>query len=256
MSEKKNPLIKFENIGKRFGRIEALKDISFSVFPGEIVGLVGDNGAGKTTVVKILAGIYKPDKGKIYIGEEEANITSPEEARRAGIDFVHQDIGLAEDLEIRRNIFLGDEIVAKRVGPIEFLDLDKMSKGTKTVYHIIGITSDIDPKTEVSELSGGQRQGIKIGRAVYYKARLIVLDEPVRALSVRERGKIKNLIVDLNKKEGISFIYITHNIREVYDVAHKFVLLDRGIKIGEIKKEETSVSRLEESIIKGELVSP
>lgn len=249
-------ILEMRNISKRFGEVQALHQVDFAVPYNEVVGLVGDNGAGKTTVVKILAGIYKPDKGKIYIEGEEANITSPEEARRAGIDFVHQDIGLAEDLEIRRNIFLGDEIVAKRVGPIEFLDLDKMSKGTKTVYHIIGITSDIDPKTEVSELSGGQRQGIKIGRAVYYKARLIVLDEPVRALSVRERGKIKNLIVDLNKKEGISFIYITHNIREVYDVAHKFVLLDRGIKIGEIKKEETSVSRLEESIINGELVSP
>ena len=247
-------LLRFENIKKSFGRVEALKGVSFSLFEKEILGLVGDNGAGKSTLTKVLAGIYQPDAGRIIVRGKEVKIHSPKDARRLGIDFVHQDIGLAKDLEVRRNMFLGEEPIAFRMGPMSFLNLKKMTAETRIALTAkIGLGRKINPFELVSNLSGGERQAVKIARAIYHEADIIVLDEPIRALSVRGRRSIKNLVVELNTSQDISFIYITHNIHEVYAIADRFVVLDRGEKLAEVKKEEISLEGLEELIAYGKI---
>lgn len=245
-------LLRFEGITKTFGKVQALSNVSFSLMKNEVLGLVGDNGAGKSTLIKVLAGIHQPEQGTITIDGEEVRISNPKVARRHGIEFVHQDIGLAKDLEVRRNMFLGEEPISFKLGPLEFLDLEKMTRETRRgLSERIGILSDINPLSPVHNLSGGERQAVKLGRAIYHEAQLIVLDEPIRALSIREKKKIRELIEELNRDKQITFIYITHNINEVYPLADRFVILERGRKIAEVNKEEVTVDEIETAVATG-----
>ncbi|NQS90489.1 sugar ABC transporter ATP-binding protein [Patescibacteria group bacterium] len=250
MKTKKEPLVKMINIKKKFGAVQALKDVNFEVYPDEIVGLVGDNGAGKSTLMRILSGIYHPTEGKIYFQGKEVSFSSPMDARIVGIETVHQGFGLLELMNVSRNMFLGAEPV-KKFGPLRFLDLAKMETETRGALEKIGIKG-IKPNYIISYLSGGQRQAIKIGRAMYFKAKLILLDEPHMALSVRERDKIWDLIMELKKKR-VSAVYISHDIRIVYDLADRFVILDAGNKVGEFEKGEISLENLTTIIRKGKI---
>ena len=252
MKTKKEPLVKMVNIKKKFGAVQALKDVDFEVYPDEIVGLVGDNGAGKSTLMRILSGMYTPTEGKIYFQGKEVSFSSPKDARMLGIETVHQGFGLLGLLDVSRNIFLGAEPV-KKFGPLRFLDLAKMEEETRSVLEKIGIKG-IKPNYVVNHLSGGERQAIKIGRAVYFKAKLVILDEPHMALSVRERDKIWNLIIELKNKR-VSVVYISHDIRIVYDLADRFVILDAGTKVGDFKKGEISLENLITIIRKGNIVT-
>jgi len=241
-------LVIMKNIRKSFGPVIAVDGVDFDVGRGEVVGLVGDNGAGKSTLIKILSGVYRPDEGEIYFDGEKVNFGSPTDARNAGIETVHQYGGTVETLDIARNFFIGKEIT-KRWGPFRFLDLKKMREESMRMLQQIGI----HPKSEdalAATLSGGQRQAVSIGRAMYFKAKLVILDEPTNHLSIKEVDSVLDFVLQ-TKKLGTSSIFVTHNIYHVYDVADRIVVMDRGKKIGEFLKKETTPEEVINSIRTG-----
>jgi len=237
-------LIKMKGISKRFGTVQSLKDVDFTVGHQEVVGLVGDNGAGKSTLIKILTGVHVPDKGEFYFEGKKECIDSPKKARDMGIETVYQHLALIDLMSIARNFFLGREPVKKFAKVIDFLDSKKIDKVAKEALKEIGINiRSVDE--EVSLLSGGERQAIAIGRAIYFGAKLLVLDEPTAALSIKESQKVLDYVTDARKR-GLSVVFITHNIYHVYSIADRFTILEHGEKVGDFNKDEVSA----EDIIK------
>lgn len=229
------PLVRMENIVKRFSHITALDGVDFTVEKQQVMGLVGDNGAGKSTLIKILTGVYTSTSGQIYFEGKPVEINSPREARAMGIETCYQDLALVNLMSIARNFFLGRELVRK-LGPINWLDMRKMNDLTRTSLADVGIEIR-SPSERVGTLSGGERQSIAIGRAMHFGAKLLILDEPTSALSVAETRKV--LTYTLNAKErGLSVIFITHNINHVYQVADAYTILRRGQKVGTYAKGE------------------
>ncbi|HID09641.1 TPA: sugar ABC transporter ATP-binding protein, partial [Candidatus Micrarchaeota archaeon] len=200
------PLVRMVKISKSFGTVQALKDVDFEVGYQEVMGLVGDNGAGKSTLIKILTGVFPPDSGEIYFEGKRVNIRSPREARDLGIETVYQDLALIPLMSISRNFFLGREPTV-RVGPLRFLDKRRMDRTVREVLSEIGIKVR-SPDEPVAVLSGGERQSVAIGRAVHFGAKLLILDEPTSALSVRETHKVLDYILEA-KERGLSIIFIT-----------------------------------------------
>jgi simple sugar transport system ATP-binding protein len=240
----KEQLVRMVNISKRFGRVQALKNVDFDVGYNEIVGLVGDNGAGKSTLINILSGMFPPSEGEIYFEGKKVCFSSPKEARLAGIETVYQQAALVDLMNISRNFFLGMEPV-KRFG---ILDRKKMNEDCSKVLKEIGIRIRT-PDEVVSVLSGGERQSITIGRALYFKAKLLLLDEPTAALSVKESKHVLERVKDL-KKRGVSVVLIAHNIYHVYEVADKFVVLNHGIKTDTFYKKNVTPKRIMDAIVK------
>ncbi len=230
-------LLELRGIVKKFGPIVALNKVDFHVDYGEVVGLVGDNGAGKSTLAKIIVGYYQPDEGIILFEGREVKFKSPADARKLGIEIVYQDIALVPYMNVYRNLFLNREIYIK-VGFIKILDKRKMKELAKKLLKDIGIKRH-DPEMIVGKMSGGERQSIAIARAVYFGAKLVILDEPTSALSIKESEKVLQYVMDL-KRRGISSIIISHNIYHVYSVADRIVVLDRGRKVLDIPKELAS----------------
>ncbi len=229
------PVVYMENIVKRFGTIIALDGVDFTVEKQQVTALVGDNGAGKSTLIKILTGVYRPDSGQIFFEGQPVQIQSPREARALGIETCYQDLALVNLMSISRNFFLGREL-ARQIGPINWLDMRKMSDLTRTSLADVGIKIRA-PSQRVGELSGGERQSIAIGRAMHFGAKLLILDEPTSALSVAETRKV--LTYTLNAKErGLSVIFISHNVRHVYQVADAYTILRHGRKVGTYAKGE------------------
>lgn len=242
-------LLEMRGIVKRFGRVEALKGVDFHVGRAEVVGLVGDNGAGKSTLVKIIAGVYQPDAGEIYWEGQPRIFRDPYEARQAGIEIVYQHLALIDLLSIERNIFLGREPV-KRVGPLRILDKRRMSEEAWRILQDIGLRRIRSPAERVAKLSGGERQSVAIGRAMHFKAKLLILDEPTAALSVRETRRVLDHVLDV-KKQGVSVIIISHNIYHVYEVSDRIVVLDHGRKIADVPKEKVAPEEVIEIIRRG-----
>jgi len=235
-----NFLVKMVGINKRYGIVEALKDVDFNVKRQEVVGLVGDNGAGKSTLIKILTGVCPPDRGEIYFEGKKENIDSPKKARDMGIETVYQNLALIDLLSISRNFFLGREPTKKIANVINFLDKKKIDEISERALKDVGIKiRDVDE--EVSILSGGERQAISIGRAIYFGAKLLVLDEPTAALSIKESHKVLDYVISA-KERGLSVIFITHNIYHVYSVADRFAILEHGEKLGDFNKNEISAA--------------
>lgn len=226
--------LRMVNISKRFGKVQALKGVNFDVDYNEIVGLLGDNGAGKSTLIKILTGVFPPDTGEIYFEGKKVFFGSPREAQRLGIEAVYQEATLVDVMSIARNFFLGRE--PTRWGFL--LDKRRMNRESIEILSQIGVKIR-SPRREVSVLSGGERQSICIGRALYFQAKLVIFDEPTAALSVKETEYVLNYIRSL-KEKGLSVVVISHNIYHVYDIADRFVILDHGSKIGDFVKEEVS----------------
>ena len=239
------PLVKMVNIHKWFGKVHALKGVDFEVWKGEIVGLVGDNGAGKSTLIKILSGVYQPDKGEIYFEGKKVKIPSPAFARALGIETVYQDQALVPYMDVMRNVFMGREI-CKKLG---FLDLKAMEEKSMEALRNLGLRIR-SPRALVALLSGGEREGVAIARAMFFKAKLVILDEPTVALSIKEAQKVLEFVKQL-KDQGISCIFISHNLYHVYPVADRFVVLSRGRKVADVKKEQTSIEELAEIIVSG-----
>jgi len=242
------PLVKMVNISKSFGTVQALKNVDFDVGYQEVMGLVGDNGAGKSTLIKILTGVFPPDTGEIYFEGRKVDIRSPKEARDLGIETVYQDLALIPLMSISRNFFLGREPVV-RVGPFKFLDKRRMDHTVQEVLSEIGIRVR-SPDEPVAILSGGERQSVAIGRAVRFGAKLLILDEPTSALSVRETHKVLDYILEA-KERGLSIIFITHNIYHVYSVADRFTILEHGHKVAVFRKDEVSAEEIIEIIRSG-----
>jgi simple sugar transport system ATP-binding protein len=243
-------LAKMVNIEKNFGAVQALKKVNIEVRSGEILGLLGDNGAGKSTLIKVLAGVFPPDRGEIFFEGNRVNFSSPKEARAMGIETVHQALSLVDIMSISRNFFLGRE-PTRRIGPIHLLDRKKMNQECERAVTGLGVRVR-NPNEFVSILSGGERQAISIGRAMHFKVKLLILDEPLAALSVRETREVLSQ-VEKARESGVSVVFITHNVYHVYPVAERFVMLDRGIKIGEVYKKDASPEDIIEIIASGKM---
>jgi simple sugar transport system ATP-binding protein len=227
-------IIELKDITKSFGTVYALGGVSLHVDPGEVVGLLGDNGAGKSTLIKILAGVIKPTSGEIFINGELVSNWTPARSRSAGIETVFQDRALAVQQSIVRNIFMGRE----QTDAFGWLNPKREVADAERLMREIGFTSKVfSPHSIVGQLSGGERQGVAIARAILKEANLIVLDEPTTALSLTETAKVFHFVRQV-RASGRSIIFIGHNIHHVYDIAERFVVIDRGKVAMEKKKSE------------------
>jgi simple sugar transport system ATP-binding protein len=224
----------------------ALRGVDFEVRYDEIVGLVGDNGAGKSTLIKILSGFYTADRGEIFFEGKKARIGTPSDAKALGIETVYQEQALAPHVSISRNVFMGRELTRG----LGILDLKRMHEESMKTIENLGLRIK-DTGAIVEALSGGQRQGVAIARVLYFKAKLVILDEPTIALSVKESQQVMEFIRQL-KSEGISVVFITHNLFHAYQIAERFVVLARGEVLTDVRKDESSVEHLSELIIGGQ----
>jgi len=242
-----NLLVSMVNITKAFGKVEVLKGVDFNVNHNEIVGLVGDNGAGKSTLIKILTGVHRPNEGDIYFKGERITIHSVERSRELGIETVYQERALSEQQTLWRNIFMGREITTN----FGFLKIkDQREETDRILREQMGFTSKaINTDSIVQFLSGGEKQGIAIGRALFFNAELIILDEPTMGLSLAETKKALDFVRNI-KHQGKSAIFISHNIYYVYPIADRFVILDRGEIAGEFLKKQISQDELVERMVK------
>lgn len=227
-------IVELRNVTKSFGKTRALDGVNFQVCPTEVVGLIGDNGAGKSTLIKIISGVHAPDSGEIYVHGKRMEHWSVAAARQSGIETVYQDKALTEQQTIARNIFMGRE----RTGFLGFLKTREQHAEAERLMRSIGFTSRVfSPDSVVATLSGGEKQGVAISRALYFQANLIILDEPTTALSLTESEKVFGFVRTI-KAQGCSAIFISHNIYHTYDVADRFVILDRGKVVLETTKAE------------------
>jgi simple sugar transport system ATP-binding protein len=227
-------LVELRNITKSFGTISALSGVNVSIETGEIVGLLGDNGAGKSTLIKILAGVVQPTSGEILIRGQSVTGWNPARSRRSGIETVFQDRALAMQQSIVRNIFMGRELT----GYFGWLKIEKEMHEAERLMRDIGFTSRLlSPRSIVGQLSGGERQGVAIARAISNEADLIILDEPTAALSLIETAKVFGFVRQA-KASGRSILFIGHNIHHVHEIADRFVVMDRGKIILNVSRAE------------------
>jgi simple sugar transport system ATP-binding protein len=240
-------IIRAENVTKRFENFFALKNISFVAHEKEIIGLVGDNGAGKTTLMNILVGLFPPDEGKIYLDGKEVRFSSPADARRRGMEIVYQFSNLVEGMNIYKNFFLGREMM-KRVGFIRVLDRARMRSISEGVLREIGIQQE--PDKLIESLSGGQMQAVALGRAFHFGTRVLLLDEPTRNLSLKEVDRSLRRITTIRDKTTMCLIFVTHNVRHVFHIADRIIVLDRGEKICDKKTTETTIEEIAQLIAK------
>jgi simple sugar transport system ATP-binding protein len=232
--------LELRRVSKSFGGVRVLRDVDFVLHAGEVVGLLGDNGAGKSTLIKIITGVHQPDAGEMYFDGQKVEALTVQGARALGIETVFQERALAEQLPLWRNIFMGRPIA----GRLGFLDVGQMRQVTSDLLgESMGFTSAaLTPNTHVTGLSGGERQGMAIVRALHFEADVIILDEPTMGLSLKETDKLLHFVAGI-KEANKSAIFIDHNIFHVYSVADRIVLLDRGAVAGEFP---TSRYKLEE----------
>ena len=223
------PVVEMRDIKKNFGAVQALRGVDLALHHNEVLGLVGDNAAGKSTLMKVLSGAYIPDEGEILIDGKKVHFSNPMDARRHGIEMVYQDYALANNLDIAANVFLGRELVRLRLGPISVLDYRHMEQDTKSLLNRLEI--DIPSvRKKVERLSGGQRQAVAIARATAFDAKVIIMDEPTAALSVAAIDKVLDLIREL-KAQGASIIIISHRLEDIFRVSDRMIVLRQGRKV-------------------------
>ncbi|HST72644.1 MAG TPA: ATP-binding cassette domain-containing protein [Kocuria rosea] len=235
------PLIEVKDLGKRYGSIIALADVSTAVRAGQVTCVLGDNGAGKSTFIKILAGAHPHSDGKMFVNGEDTAFSSPREALSAGIATVYQDLAVVPLMPVWRNFFLGSE-PTKGWGPLRRLDVEKMKSTTKSELAAMGIDlRDVDQP--IGTLSGGERQWVAIARAVHFGAKVLILDEPTAALGVKQSGVVLRYILQA-KERGLGVVFITHNPHHAYPVGDRFLLLKRGKSIGYYDKADIALGDL------------
>jgi simple sugar transport system ATP-binding protein len=235
------PLLEVRNIGKYFGNVVALKDVSVQVGANEVTCVLGDNGAGKSTFIKILSGVHRHDEGQMFVDGEETHFNSPREAKERGIATVFQDLATVPLMSVWRNFFLGSE-PTKGTGPFRRVDVKLAQETMVSEMRKMGI--DVrDPDQPVGTLSGGERQAVAIARAVYFGAKVLILDEPTSALGVKQSGVVLRYVAQARQR-GLGVIFITHNPHHAYPVGDRFVVLNRGKLLGSWRKGEISRDEL------------
>ena len=242
MSNNSQSMIRCEKMNKWYGGIHALIDVSVDIKKGESVGLVGDNGAGKSTFIKILSGVHKQDSGSFYFDGKLTHIKNAKDSMRLGIETIYQDSALAPTLSIARNLFVGREPTNYNIGSFGLMDRSKMA--TEALEAIKRVELDLRSADDLVEtLSGGERQGVVIARALYFRTKVLIMDEPTNHLSVKETAKVLNWIEKL-KSEGTTCVFITHNLHHVYPVSDRLIVFARGEKIADVYKKDTSIEEL------------
>ena len=242
MNNNSQSMIRCEKLNKWYGGIHALIDVSVDIKKGESVGLVGDNGAGKSTFIKILSGVHKQDSGNFYFDGKLTHIKNAKDSMKLGIETIYQDSALAPTLSIARNLFVGREPTNYNIGSFGLMDRAKMA--TEALEAIKRVELDLRSADDLVEtLSGGERQGVVIARALYFRTKVLIMDEPTNHLSVKETAKVLNWIEKL-KSEGTTCVFITHNLHHVYPVSDRLIVFARGEKIADVYKKDTSIEEL------------
>ena len=251
-----SPHLIVEKISKNFGAVEALKNVNFEVKIGEVMGLVGDNGAGKSTLMKIIAGAAKGDNGKFFLDGTEINISSPQDASDLGISVVYQDLALCENLNVASNLFLGNEPVHGgwyKILPYFMRPMDSLVMEQKTIEAIekLKVQTLDSVLTEVSNLSGGQRQAIAIARATRVNSTVVLLDEPTAALGVAQTREVLDVIKQL-RNTGHAVVYISHNLRDVFEVCDRITVLRHGQNVAIFEANKSSPEEIVSAMTLGE----
>jgi len=245
MTDIRTPLVEMRNISIAFGGVQAVDDVSITLYPGEVVGLLGHNGAGKSTLIKILSGAYRMDSGEIRVNGQHVSITSPRDARDQNIETIYQTLALADNLDAASNLFLGRELTTR----LGFVDDGRMEAETRKIM------ARLNPnfhklKEPVSALSGGQRQSVAIARAVYFNAKILIMDEPTAALGVHETAMVAELIHEL-KKQGLGIFFISHDTREMMELCDRVAVMKNGQMVGTERVEDVTEDDILSMIIMG-----
>ena len=240
------PVVELKDVSRRFGKNYAVRNASLSIYPGEVVGLVGDNGAGKSTIVKIISGYIAPTSGSLEVMGEPVKFTSPRQAREAGIETVYQDLAIVNEMSLWRNFFLGQEL-SRHVLGIRFLRVREMAQICDQHLAEIGLTSVKSSRQNAATLSGGERQSLAISRAIHFESRLLLLDEPLAALSVRETRRVLEAI-EAVKRKNLGVLYIDHNMDRVLPAADRIAIMHRGSISRIVQKGDLSVSELADAV--------
>jgi ABC-type sugar transport system ATPase subunit len=242
------PVLSIRNLVKRFGGLTAVDDVSLDIYPGEVVGLVGDNGAGKSTLIKCVSGVHHPDGGHILFEGEEVHFSRPIEARESGIETIYQDLALAGNLDVSANIFLGREMKNRYLlGAVHTLDEKSMLSESSGILDSLGIHIP-QMRKEIEKLSGGQRQAVAIARAIYWNARMMIMDEPTNNLGVPEQRKVMELIKTL-KSHGVPVVFISHTLPDVFAATDRIVIMHRGRKVAEMPSADTNTTEVVEYMV-------
>jgi simple sugar transport system ATP-binding protein len=243
-----NPIVELRELSKRFGTIIALADVSFALRPGEVHCLLGDNGAGKSTLIRTIAGYHAPTSGQILFEGKSVSFASPNDALDCGIATVYQDLGLVPLMSVTRNFFMGRE-PCRNFGPVKVLRMREADEIARSELLKIGI--DIrDPHQPVGTMSGGERQSLAIARAVYFGAKVLILDEPTSALGVVQTSIVLKYMAQLRRR-NIGIIFITHNVRHAFAIGDRFTVLNRGRTLGTFAREEKTRAELEDLMAGG-----
>lgn len=237
------PILKARGLVKRFGRVTALNGCDFELYPGEILGIIGDNGAGKSVMIKSLSGAVQPDEGEVFLEGKQVHFHSPVDARRAGIETVYQTLAVSPALSIADNMFMGREIRRSGFMGKWFRSLDRpaMEKFAREKLSELGLMTIQNINQAVETLSGGQRQGVAVARAAAFGSKVIILDEPTAALGVKEGRRVLELIQDVRSR-GISIILISHNMPHVFEVCDRIHIHRLGQRLTVIKPDDYSMS--------------
>ncbi len=242
------PMLSVRNLVKRFGGLVAVNHVSVDVFPGEVIGLVGDNAAGKSTLIKCVSGVYQAEDGEIYFQGQRVHFSRPIDARRAGIETIYQDLALANNLNVPANIFLGREVKKRSLaGFVRTLDEAFMQAESQKILDSLDIRFP-SLSQQIEKLSGGQRQAVAIARAMYWNARLMIMDEPTNNLGVVEQRKVLELIRRL-REQGVPVILISHTLPDVFAVTDRIVVMHRGRKVTEKRTAETNTQEIVEYMV-------
>lgn len=235
-------LVRMVQICKSFGPVRALHNVNLTLYPRQVLGLVGDNAAGKSTLMKTLTGAYQPDSGEIYLEGRRVRFASPADSRAAGIEMVYQDLALAGNLTVTGNIFLGHELTRNQLGLFRFLDDKKMEHEAADLLQRLRIEIR-SLRLRVENLSGGQRQSVAIARATAFNAKVIVMDEPTASLAVREVGKVLDLITTL-REHGVAVILISHRLQDIFAVSDRIMVLRHGEVAGDVQTARTNMDEI------------
>lgn len=243
------PFLRCENLQKWYGGVHALKDVTLEFGRGaEVVGLLGDNGAGKSTLIKILSGAHRPDTGRILIDGAPARIRSPRDSMNLGIETIYQYTAMAPQMSIARNIFIGREPTRFNwLGPLGLLDRKMMNRVALQALRDVDLHLR-SADTPVEELSGGERQGVAIARAMHFRSKMLILDEPTNHLSLKETTKVLDYVAAL-RTQGVSSIFISHNLHHIYPIADRMIVMARGAVVAELNRGDLSIEEVARLIV-------